>query len=208
MDIEVLPSNSSSNEAYDDTVDASDMLIGLQIPAFLKFCHKKPAGKMYQLFVEKLVSILNHYRSNSAYLMEELSVSRIKAANLVSRADVALARHDNCARGLSKERLAKQKMVMKYVREILKYSDIRIMIDECTIKAKETIDNNNFMITGDSIAAILRDSNSVMGQLLELSEQLSAASTVSGTGTGPAGSIEVDYQKVRLTTRPCTMYAI
>lgn len=171
--------------------DANELLTGFQIPAFLRFCRSKPEAKMATYFTEKIASILNFYRMSMQDILDQLGESRMDSAKAISKASVAINRVGQVRSKLSMERLAKQKMVMKYVREQLRHSDIMIAINDVTIKARENLDEIQGNVFANAQEGVWGKSKSLMMKLIEIADELSAATTSSGTKTGPAGSLEL-----------------
>jgi hypothetical protein len=78
----------------DTDVDATELLLQMQIPAFLKFCSSKPNSRNTALFTEKIASILNFCRNSMLDLLDQLGESRIEAAKIFSRTVVSTERFD------------------------------------------------------------------------------------------------------------------
>ena len=170
--------------------DAGELLTGFQIPAFLKFCRSKPEAKMATFFTEKIASILNFYRVSMQDILDQLGESRMDAAKAISKASVATNRLGLVRSRLSMERVAKQKMIMKYVREQMRHSDIMIAINDINTKARENLDEMQDNVFANSQEGLWANSKTILQKLVDTADELSAATVSSGTKTGPIGSLE------------------
>ncbi len=187
-DIVVTPDESTNN--YD--ADAAEMLNGLQIPAFLKFAVSRPTSKLFIIFSEKIASMLNFFRATIVDLLEDISDSRMEIARSISKTTVSSNRFDQIRDRFVKERFAKQKMIMKYIREQMKHSDMRVVIDQVVKKARDQLEEIEATPDyGGWQATAVNATKDLLVQLVQIADQLALAGASSGTSTGPVGGLEI-----------------
>lgn len=187
-DIVVATDENPAN--YD--ADAAEMLNGLQIPAFLKFAVSRPTSKLFVIFAEKIASMLNFFRASIVDLLEDISDSRMEVAKSMSKTAVSNSRFDQIRDRFVKERFAKQKMIMKYIREQMKHSDMRVVIDQVVKKARDQLDEIEATPDyGGWQASAVNATKDLFIQLVQVADQLALAGASSGTNTGPVGGLEI-----------------
>jgi hypothetical protein len=72
--------------------------------------------------------------------LEQLGDARMQLGKLQSRASVSLERAAKVRERCSRERLSKQKAIMRYIREQLRISDIRLAMSEVSESASNYLD--------------------------------------------------------------------
>lgn len=173
-----------------DVVEAEELMNGLQIHAFLRFSQSRHDGKVTALFTEKIASILNFVRKLMAESSLQLGVARKKLAISQSKLTVSSQRSLRMKDRVIHERVSKQKMMMKYLREQIRQSDFRVTIDTISKSASDQL-NDLEESTGGLAARETELSRGVLRQLLDVSGELSKVGVSSGTTTGPPGAMEL-----------------
>lgn len=183
----------ANNADPDVEIEARELLTGMQVNPFLRFCQTRPPAKSAALFTEKIASVLNLSRNRLQEVVEQLGDSRMEVARATARSTVSLERVQRLRERFHFERLAKQKNVIKYVREQMRHSDMRIVINDLHKKAVEYISEIDIAMDADQ-----RSLKEFMQQIVHTAEELSAAVASSGTNTGPPGAMEVRLPDTQL----------
>lgn len=133
-------------------------------------------------------------------------------AKLQSKVSVSGERVENMKEAFSVERIAKQKSVMKYVREQMRISDLRKLLMELSIKAVSTLDEidvrrrdimNAFPSMGSSATDMAegRHIKDLINHMMSVADQLAASTklhsdeNMNAVDGGPAGSLDVKLQE-------------
>lgn len=174
-------------------VEAKELLTGLQINAFLRFCQTRPASKVSALFVDKIANILNQSRNRVIEVVEQLGDTRMEVARATARAAVSSERVQRLRERFYFERLAKQKSVIKYVREQMRHSDMRVVLNDISKKAADYIVEIDIAMNADQ-----RQLKEFMQQITHTADELSSAAASSGTTTGPVGAMEIRLPDTQL----------
>eukprot|EP00602_Paraphysomonas_sp_CaronLab_P012039 CAMPEP_0185038394 /NCGR_PEP_ID=MMETSP1103-20130426/33963_1 /TAXON_ID=36769 /ORGANISM="Paraphysomonas bandaiensis, Strain Caron Lab Isolate" /LENGTH=1393 /DNA_ID=CAMNT_0027576797 /DNA_START=230 /DNA_END=4411 /DNA_ORIENTATION=- len=173
--------------------EAEELLVGLQVPAFLKFVQTRHPDKIPAMFTEKLATVLNFFRQTVQDYLCQLGESRMATAKLQSKVSYSENRVKNMQHLFSLERIAKQKNVMKYVREQMRLSDLRKVMDEISRVGRDNLDDievqrREIAEAGPSSAdALVPDNHRLRGLLLQLksvAEHLSASAAFNNTDVG------------------------
>jgi hypothetical protein len=180
----------NGDEGSPEEIDAEELMNGLQVHAFLKFVQHKTGGKLCALYTEKIASILNFLRKSTGEMATRLGLSRSENAKLQSKIVVTGQRVLRMKNRLVNERVAKQKTMMKYIREQMRQSDVRCEIDSITTRARDQLEDLE-ETTGGIAGRETALSREVVRQLLSVGSKLAAVGMPSGTATGPVGSIEL-----------------
>ena len=147
---------SSSFQAEPD-----ELLSTLQIPIFLKFVQSRSEEKSIYLFCEKLASILNYILRTTNEMAEQVADARMIHAKQQSKSINAVNKCDKMKAKLVKERIAKQKSTLKLIREQLKFSDIRLIMDKVYAKSKDELaeleGHNAILNENNPLRFLLRD---------------------------------------------------
>lgn len=122
-----------------DTIAALELLSSLQINTFLKFVQGRPDAKVPGLCAEKIAAVLNYFRFSLAEVLDQLGESRMTQSNLQARLLVNQGRHERSKVRFYAERISKQKAVVKYIRELMRLSDLQLTIHGITTRARETL---------------------------------------------------------------------
>ena len=107
--------------------------------------------------------------------IRQLGENRMSTAKLQAAVSSTAARADFMKSQLSKEKTSKQKCLLKYVREQMRNSDVKILLAEMSERTKSNIEElerkraglNNF-IANDRV---IKDT---LGHLIEVAEELAA----------------------------------
>lgn len=179
----------------DTDVDATELLLQMQIPAFLKFCSTKPDSRNTVLFTEKIASVLNFCRNSMLDLLEQLGESRIEAAKILSRTVVSTERFDKIKARFTKERISKQKSIMKYVQEQMRQSDMRQGISVISSRAEDHLEEMRSQNYNSSSGRVIGTAVEIMSSLVKLSTELSKITDDDGNKnsavSAPGGSMEI-----------------
>lgn len=136
-----VDTNSGLNPTVpDDELEAIEMLSSLQINSFLKFVQGRPDAKVPILCSEKMASLLNHMRIVVADAVDHCSEARVAQSKLTSRALVTKQRNDRIRIRYFVERVAKQKNILKFIRENMKLSDLQITLDSICKKGQDKLE--------------------------------------------------------------------
>ncbi len=84
--------------------------------------------------------MLNFFRRATQDYTNELGEARIICAKLQSRVGVSVERANYMKEKCTTEKIAKQKAAMRYVREIMRISDVKRIIHEICLKAQSSLD--------------------------------------------------------------------
>lgn len=189
-DNETSSSSSSSSDA-----EALELLNSMQISAFLRFCQTRPDSKLMSLFSEKIASILNYIRHSMADLVDQLGESRIETAKGFSKEAISVERFDKLRARYCKERLSKQQIVMKYVREQMKHSDMCIALEDMARASRDTLEElsqtDKFKEAQIALVGYAKPAMELMVQFSSIVDELAVAGASSGTTTGPVGALEI-----------------
>ena len=109
---------------------ANELLVGTQMNAFLNFCQSRPSDKVTSLWAEKVCALLNFLYSYVSDMTDQLGSARLDLSQVTSRIGVMDQRLQNLRLKYSLERTAKQKSALKYVREQMRLSDLRILLQD------------------------------------------------------------------------------
>ena len=120
--------------------EAEELLVGLQIPAFLRFVQTRHPDKIPAMFTEKMATVLNFLRQTVQDYLTQLGESRMINAKLQSKISLGQQRVENMQRLFTLERISKQKNVMKYVREQMRLSDLRKVMDDISRIGRDNLD--------------------------------------------------------------------
>ena len=126
-----------SNDA-DVDMAANELLVGTHINSFLNFCQSRPSEKSAALYSEKIAHLLNFIHHCEQDMVEQLADSRLELSQLTSLVAVSESRVNKLRVRYSSERIAKQKSIMKYVREQMRLSDVRVLM-ESTLNRSEDV---------------------------------------------------------------------
>lgn len=188
----------ANTEDPDLETEARELLTGLQINPFLRFCQSRPSGKGAALYTEKIANILNQSRNRVVEVVEQLGDTRMEVARATARSAVSMQRVQRLRERFYFERLAKQKNIIKYVREQMRHSDMRIVVNDLNSKAADYI--VEFDIAMNSEQKQLKE---FMMHVTHMAQELSGAVNTTtaaggGTPTGPAGSMELRLPDTQL----------
>ena len=183
----------ASADDPDIEVEARELLTGLQINPFLKFCQSRPPAKANALFTEKIATILNQSRNRVTEVIEQLGDSRMEIARATARSAVSVERIQRLRDRFYFERLAKQKNVIKYVREQMRHSDMRIVLNDINAKAADYAIDLEIAMSAEQ-----RQLKEFMTQITHTSAELTSALASSGTTTGPVGGMEIRLPDTQL----------
>ncbi len=177
-----------SNEA-DIDMAANELLVGTHINSFLNFCQSRPSEKGAALYTEKIAHLLNFLHHSEQDMVEQLADSRLKLTQLSSHVAVAESRVDKLRVRYSSERTAKQKSIMKYVREQMRLSDVRVLMDSAFEKSKQSTDELEAAGLGlqDNMKGVME----VLQTVMNIAKELSLVGASSGTTTGGVGALEL-----------------
>jgi len=84
----------------------------------------------------QIVNILNYSRRATADAVNKLMEVRLQHAKAQAQLAVAVERVERMRERLVRERMAKQKAVLKSVREILRQSDVRVKLHDIEVAAR------------------------------------------------------------------------
>ena len=177
----------------DIEVEARELLTGMQINPFLRFCQTRPPSKSSALFTEKIASVLNLSRNRIQEVVEQLGDTRMEVARAAARSTVSMERVQRLRERFHFERLAKQKNVIKYIREQMRHSDMRIVLNDLNKKALEYIQEIDIAMNAEQ-----RELKEFMKIITHTADELSSAVASSGTNTGPPGAMEVRLPDTQL----------
>lgn len=136
-----VDTNNGLNSAVNsDELEAIEMLSSLQINSFLKFVQGRPSSKVPILCTEKIASLLNYMRLVVAEAVDNCSEARIAQSKLTSRMLVTKQRNDRIRIRYFVERVAKQKNILKFIRENMKLSDLQITLDAICQKGADKLE--------------------------------------------------------------------
>jgi len=183
----------ASTDDPDLEVEARELLTGMQINPFLRFCQTRPAGKAGALYTEKIASILNQSRNRVVEVVEQLGDTRMEVARATARSAVSIQRMQRLRERFYFERLAKQKNVIKYIREQMRHSDMRIVLNDLNAKAADYIVEFEIAMNSEQ-----RQIKEFMQQVVHTAAELGTATASSGTTTGPAGAMEIRLPDTQL----------
>lgn len=118
--------------------------------------------------------------------LEQLGDARMQLGKLQSRASVSLERASKVRERCSRERLSKQKAVMRYIKEQLRISDIRLSMSEVSERAANYLDI--YIQRERAGDANFRDKGikDILAQVVQARRDLEAIA--SGTADGSASS--------------------
>ena len=91
------------------------------------------------MFASKLVLILNFHMNIVAETLSYLREARMETAALLSRVSYATDRTIATKQHYTRERLAKQTFLVKYVTESMRLSDVRILLDDAGRRARDQL---------------------------------------------------------------------
>ena len=175
----------------DGDIDAGELLASLQIPAFLKFAQSRPAEKLPKLFTEKMVNILNFSRRTVHDFLEQLGDARIQLGKLQSKVSVSWERVARIRERCARERISKQKAVMRYVREQLRVSDIRKLLGDIGGRAAEHLDDMTKFERGGLLGLRDQAMKDTMGDLVQVTVQLGGVADGTVDGAPDSSSLTV-----------------
>ena len=160
-----------------------------------------------RMCVFQIASILNFFRSTVQDYLSQLGESRMVGAKLQSKIANSAERVKSMQHMYSLERISKQKNLMKFIREQLRLSDFRRVIDKISKVGRDSLDEIELQrkellaASQPSVNQSLPDNNrirSLMVQLMQVAEQLSATSLYNGqddlatnNDDVPVGSLEL-----------------
>jgi hypothetical protein len=168
---------------------ASELLVGTQMNAFLNFCQSRSPERVIPLYAEKVCALLNFVFNYVQDLTDQAGSARLDLSQVSSRVGVMDNRIQNLRLKYSVERTAKQKNALKYIREQMRMSDLRILLDDLNTKA---VDQREEMEM--SGVAFLDSNRSIVSMLSEVegvTKELTLAGATSGTTTGGVGALEI-----------------
>ena len=120
-------------------VQGEELLALLKIPMFLQFCSRQPKERIPSLLASKIVLILNFHMNIVTETLTSLRQARMETAALLSRVSYATDRQIASKQHFTRERLAKQSFLLKYVTESMHHSDVRILLDDVARRAREQL---------------------------------------------------------------------
>ncbi len=175
------------NEAED--ASAAELLVGMQINPFLNFCQSRPAERVAGLYAEKICALLNFTYNHVQDMIDQLGAARLELAKVTSKMSSFDQRMQGLRLRYSVERTAKQKNSLKYVREQMRLSDMRILMQDLFTKSidlKDTMELSGagFLDANKGIMSLLHETEQVC-------KELSLAGASSGTTTGGIGALEI-----------------
>jgi hypothetical protein len=176
----------------DDSVDtaANELLVATHINSFLNFCQSRSAEKAASLYSEKIAHLLNFMHHSEQDMIEQLANSRMEQAQLSSK----VATNDNRVNRLrvrySSERTAKQKTIMKVIREQMRLSDVRLLFNDTVEKSRDV--EGEMISNGLSMQSELQSTMHLMQQVGNIAEELSRV------GAGNTDTAEVGAMELRL----------
>ena len=185
----VMAYGGAKNSNKEDDANAQEILVGTQINSFLNFCQSRPPEKAGTLYAEKICHLLNFIFSYIQDMVDQLSTARLELAQVTSRAVVTEQRCDQLRLQYSVERTAKQKNAMKYVREQMRLSDIRILLDD--LYSKSTNFKEELELSGAAFMDANKNMISILVEIGSVTHELSLAGASSGTATGGIGALEI-----------------
>jgi hypothetical protein len=186
----------------DGDMDGLELLASLQIPAFLKFVQTRPADKLPRLFTEKMANVLNFSRRSVSDFLEQLGDARMQLGKLQAKVSVSWERVGRIRERCSKERLSKQKSVMRYIREQLRISDIRRILHDVGDRASEHVQDLDHSERAGLLGMRDQGVRDTMASLLQacaaLQEVSSGAADAAGDTSSLAASAAVGALEIRL----------
>jgi len=173
----------------EEDASANELLVGTQVNAFLNFCQSRPSERVSGLYAEKICALLNFMHNFVQDMSDQLGSSRIDLAQVTSKIATYDQRMQILRLKYSLERTAKQKNALKYVREQMRLSDMRILMQDLYTKAndlKEEMELSGlaFLDANKGIISMLHETDQVC-------RELSLSSASSGTSTGGTGALEI-----------------
>lgn len=181
----------------DDVVDtsANELLVSTHINSFLNFCQSRPVDRSASLYSEKIAHLLNFIHHTEQDMVDQLATSRMEQAQLASRVEVNDNRVNRLRLRYSSERAAKQKSIMKAVRELMRMSDVRILFERLNEGSKTS--KMDLIETGLSLQTEMKSTNELLDQVELMAEELSKVGT-GGKVTGAVGSLEIRLPECEL----------
>ena len=126
-------------------------------------------------------------------VIEQLGDSRMEIARATARSAVSVERIQRLRDRFYFERLAKQKNVIKYVREQMRHSDMRIVLNDINAKAADYAIDLEIAMSAEQ-----KQLKEFMTQITHTSAELTSALASSGTTTGPVGGMEIRLPDTQL----------
>ncbi len=168
---------------------ASELLVGTQINAFLNFCQSRPPNRVASLWAEKVCALLNFQYNFIQDMTDQLGSARLDLSQATSRVAVMDQRMQDLRLKFSLERTAKQKNALKYVREQMRISDIRVLMEDLRIKAGDQ--REEMEMSGLAFLDNNKNTMSVLHEIEQVGKELSLAGASSGTVSGGVGALEI-----------------
>ena len=196
-----------------------ELLTLLKIPMFLQFCSRQPKDRIPTLLTSKIVLILNFHMNIVAETLSSLRQARMETAALLSRVSYATDRLVTTKQHYTRERLAKQSFLLKYVTESMHHSDVRIVLDDGARRAREQLNYmgkpaNGVNLVNDGNDAMMPDNDGLFSSeeranerirrteahqrveslchaIATVGDELTKMGIPSGSTTGPVGAIEL-----------------
>ncbi len=187
--VEIAISRAAVRGKEEEDASANELLVGTQVNAFLNFCQSRPAERVAGLYAEKICALLNFMYSHVQDMLDQLGSARIDLAQVTSKIATYDQRMQMLRLKYSQERTAKQKNALKFVREQMRLSDMRILMQDLYTKStdlKEEMELSGiaFLDANKGIVSMLHETDQVC-------RELSLSSASSGTTTGGVGALEI-----------------
>ncbi len=168
--------------------DSAELMNAMQIPIFLKFIQTRKEDKILILFTEKVASILNYVRQTNADMAEQVAEARMQSAKGKSNALNITARVEKMRAKLIYERLAKQKSMLKLIREQIRWSDTCMVLDQVKSRASAELE---YQASQYSLTKRDEEMKILLKDVLSCAESAINASSSSAPKDCPTGSLEI-----------------
>lgn len=136
-----------------------------------------------------MANVLNFSRHTVHDFLEQLGDARIQLGKLQAKVSVAWERVNRVRDRCTKERISKQKSVMRYIREQLRISDIRKILSEVGERAAEHLDDLLHTERGGLLGMRDQAMKDTMALLVQASGDLAALATGNADGAGDTASL-------------------